>query len=149
LAVLYRLTNNLELAEKTYRYTITIDPKNLTALTNLAILLRNQHNDVEAEGIENMLFNYRKKNPYYYAVLADEAFYKQDFSKSVKLYKRAIRLNNKIHELYYGMAKAYYQMNRLSDAKRAMKKALSLNMNKSTEYQYIAKLNFLKAEVTN
>ncbi|MBL4941493.1 MAG: tetratricopeptide repeat protein [Colwellia sp.] len=149
LAILYRLTNHIDIAEKTYRYAIQINPNNLTALTNLAILLRSQKNDLEAEKIESRLLLKRKTNPYYYAVLADEAYYKYDYLQALKYYKKAIKLNKKIHELYFGMAKVYYQMNRLPEAKRAIKRALILNKTKSTEYQYIAKLNFLKAETTN
>ncbi len=149
LAVLYRLTEHLKLAEETYRYAIKVNHNNLTALTNLAILLRNQQDNVEADAIEKVLLAKRRKNPYYYAVLADEAYYKYDYQQALNHYKKAIKLNNKIHELYFGLAKVYFQMNRLPEAQRAMKKALTLNKNRSTEHQYIAKLNFLKAELTN
>jgi len=149
LAVLYRLTDNLIMAEKAYRYAIAISPRNLTALTNLALLLRSQEKNLEADEIERRLLLKRIKNPYYHAVLADEAYYKHDYQQALKHYKKAIKLNKKIHELYFGIAKVYYQMNRLPEAEKAMKKALSLNKTKSTEHQYIAKLNFLKAERTN
>jgi tetratricopeptide (TPR) repeat protein len=149
LAVLYRLTGNLTLAEKVYRYAIQISPQNLTALTNLAILLRSQQNHLEADEIESQLLIKRRKNPYYHAVLGDEAYYKHDYQQALQHYKKAIKLNSKIHELYFGVAKVYYQMNRLSEAKKAMQKALRLNRSKSTEHQYLAKLNFLKAEITN
>lgn len=149
LAVLYRLTNNLEIAEKVYRYAIDVNPDNLTALTNLALLLRSQEYYVEANEIEKKLLHKRIKNPYYHAVLADEAYYKQDYKQALAHYKKAIKLNAKIHELYIGMAKVYYQMNKLPEAERAVKKALSLNKAQTIEHQYIAKLNFLKAERTN
>jgi len=149
LAVLYRLTENLSAAEEVYRYAILVDSSNLTALTNLAILLRAQQNHLEADDIESKLLVKRRKNPYYHAVLGDEAYYKHDYPQALRHYKKAIRLNRKIHELYFGIAKVYYQMNRLPDAKKAMKRALSLSKAESTEHQYIAKLNFLKAEFTN
>lgn len=149
LAVLYRLTNNTSLAEKSYRYAIQLNANNLTALTNLAILLRSQDQKKEADEINSYLLAKRRKNPYYHAVLADEAYFNHDYRQALQHYKRAIRLNNKIHELYFGMAKVYYQMSRLSDARVAMRKALSLNRSRTTEHQYIAKLNFLKAEMTN
>jgi len=149
LAVLYRLTDHLKLAENAYRYSIQVNPSNLTALTNLAILLRSQQNNVEAESIERKLILKRRKNPYYHAVLADEAYYKHDYQQALVHYKKALRLNNKIHELYFGVAKVYYQMNKLPEAQKAMKKALLLNKAKSTEHQYIAKLNLLRAEIPN
>ena len=149
LAVLYRLTNKLNEAEKTYRYAIAISPDNLTALTNLAMLLRSQQHSKEADYIESMLLHKRINNPYYHAVLADEAYYKHNYKQALKHYKKAIKLNRNIHELYFGIAKVYYQMNRLPEAESAMEKALSLNKIKSIDFQYIAKLNFLRAERTN
>lgn len=149
LAVLYRLTDQINKAENAYRYAIQINPNNLTALTNLAILLRSQNHIQEAEKIEGELFNKRANNPYYHAVLADEAYYNHDYQEALKHYKKALRLNKKLHELHFGIAKVYYQMNRLDEAERAMRYALKFNKANTTEKQYIAKLNFLKAERTN
>lgn len=149
LAVLYRLTNHVNISEKSYRYAIQLNPNNLTALTNLALLLRNQQHNVEASLIERKLLIKRIQNPYYHAVLADESYYNHDYLQALKHYKKAIKLNNNIHEVYFGMAKAYYQMNRLNQAKKALLRALKLNRAEAIEHQYIAKLNLLKAEITN
>jgi tetratricopeptide (TPR) repeat protein len=91
----------------------------------------------------------RNNNPYYHAVLADEAYYNQNYQQAVIHYKKAIKLNHKIHELYFGLAKVYYQMNRIPAAKKAIKKALLFNKVKFTERLYSAKLNFLNAEQLN
>ena len=149
LAVLYRLTDNTALAEKLYRYAVQIDSKNLTAMTNLAILLRNKGDDEEASLIESKLLRKRIKNPYYHAVLADEALHSHDYQKALSHYRKAIKLNKRVHEFHFGLAKVYYQMNKLEQAENALKKALVLNKTKSIEHQYVAKLNFLKAEITN
>jgi len=149
LAVLYRLTGNDKEAENTYRYALKANPKNLTALTNLAILLRSQNRLAEANVIDNKLLNKRKMNPYYHALLADEAYYKNDYSQAIKHFKDATALNSKIHEFYFGMAKTYYQMNRFSKAERSLKKAMVLSKVPSTEQLYAAKLNVLKAYIAN
>lgn len=149
LAVLYKLTDNVQIAEATYRHAIAIEQNNYTALSNLAILLRKNEATAEADSIEHKLKTKRNRNPYYHAVLADEAYYKHNYQQAVTHYRNAIKLNNKIHELYFGLAKVYYQMNRLTAAKKAMKMALKLNKAKFTERQYIAKLNFLNAVQLN
>ncbi|MBL4765101.1 MAG: tetratricopeptide repeat protein [Colwellia sp.] len=146
LAVLYKLTHNEKIAETTYRHAIRLDKSNYTALANLAILLRKKQAITEAEAIEHKLQAKRKKNPYYHAVLADEAYYQRNYPQALMHYKKAIKLNNNRHEFYFGLAKVYYQMNRLQAAKKAIKMALRLNKVKFTESQYIAKLNFLNAE---
>jgi len=149
LAVLYKLTHHDQIAESTYRHAILLKQDNYTALANLAILLRKKEAIEEAEKIEHKLQTKRNKNPYYHAVLADEAYYKHNYPQALLHYKKAIKLNNKIHELYFGLAKVYYQLNKISAAKKAIKMALRLNKVKLTESQYIAKLNFLNADQLN
>lgn len=149
LAVLYKLTHHDQIAESTYRHAILLEKDNYTALANLAILLRKQQEIAEAEAIEHRLQTKRNKNPYYHAVLADEAYYKHNYSQALLHYKKAIKLNNKIHEMYFGLAKVYYQMNKMTAAKKAMKMALRLNKVRLTESLYIAKLNFLNSDQLN
>lgn len=146
LAVLYKLTNHNQIAEKTYRHAIALEKNNYTALANLAILLRKNHDTNEADKIENKLKAKRDRNPYYHAVLADEAYYNNNYKQAVVHYKKAIKLNRKIHELHFGLAKVYYKMNKISAAQKAMTMAIRFNKVKFTDNQYIAKLNFLKAE---
>ncbi|MDX2367850.1 MAG: hypothetical protein QNK36_05525 [Colwellia sp.] len=146
LAVLYKLTSNDKMAEVTYRHAIALKQNNYTALSNLAILLRKNQAIEEADTIEQTLQAKRNKNPYYHAVLADNAYYNHNYHQAVIHYKKAIKINNKIHEFYFGLAKVYYQINRIPAAKKAIKMALRLNKDKLTERQYIAKFNFLNAE---
>ena len=146
LAVLYKITNNDHIAEATYRHAEALEQDNYTAQANLAILLRKNLAIAEAETIEHKLKAKRSKNPYYHALLADEAYYNQDYYQAVNHYKKAIKLNYKIHELHFGLAKVYYQMNRIPAAKKSIKTALRLNKAKFTESQYSAKLKFLNAE---
>jgi len=49
------------------------------------------------------------------------------------------------YEFYYQLAKVYYRLHAVNKAKKAMRKAIALNRIPSTERQYVAKLNFLKA----
>jgi len=149
LAVLYKLTDNIQLAEQTYRHAVSLNGNNLTALGNLSILLRSQHKLVEAKEIESKLNKKRSQNPYYHAVLADEAFYQKNYEQAVIHYKRALKLDNSIHEIYFGLAKVYYRMNRTSLAKKMMRKAIKFNNINSTNNLYIAKLNFLNSEQVN
>ena len=144
LGVLYRFTEHYAEADKVYRHTLSLQSDNLTALTNLALLLKDQGQLIEVQKIEDYLHGIRKSNPYYYALLADEAFYRKDYSEAEEHYRKAIKLDENRHEFHFGLAKVYYMQNRLSAAKRSMKQAIKLNRVKSTNRQYIAKLSFLK-----
>ncbi len=149
LAVLYKLTNNTLIANKAYRHAIHLNSNNLTALANLVILLRSQNQLEEAKEIENKLHFKRSKKPYYQALLADEAYYRKNYALAIAHYKKALKLDDSVHKFYFGLAKTYYQIGYLNSAKKMIRKTIKFNKVKSTEHQYIAKLNFLNAEQVN
>ncbi|MBL4908643.1 MAG: tetratricopeptide repeat protein [Alteromonadaceae bacterium] len=144
LGLLYRLSNYKNLAEQTYLHALNLDAENNTVLSNYAYLLKMNGNFTQYENITRKLENKRKHNPYYQALLADEANYQGDYKAAIQYYKKAIKLNSNIHEFYFELAKIYYRLNALNKAKKAMRKAIALNHIPRTERQYVAKLNFLK-----
>lgn len=146
LAVLYKLTGHQAIAENTYRHAIDLSSDNLTALANLAILLRDNQQIEEAKSIERSLIAKRNKNPYYHAVLADEAYHRDDYHTAIKHYKKALKLNDSVHEAYFGLAKVYYKLDNIPATKKMLNKAIRANKTRSIDYQYIAKLNFLNAK---
>lgn len=144
LGVLYKLAGYEESAELVYIRAINLQSDNLNSLANLAMLYNKQARQQEAKPIEDYLYKLRSGNPYYYALLANEALYSEDYQSAVKHYKKAISLDDQQHEFYFGLAKAYYQQDRLALSKVAMKRAASLTQVKHTETLYLAKLNFLR-----
>lgn len=146
LGILYRLSGQLKLAEQSYLTAIEYDSKNLTAYRNMAKVLKIFGEDEKVAEIEDMLHKERFKNPYYHALLADEAFYRGEHKEAITLYKKALRLDGTGHEFYYGLAKAYFAINETERAKKALKKAISYNRFPSTENQYTAKLHFLNKQ---
>jgi len=145
LALLYRLTNHISFAEQTYKYALSLDKNNFTVLSNYSILLK-INGDIEAYNkIQRKIENKRQNNPYYYAMLGDEAAFKNDLQKAVTYYKKAIYLNKNIHEFYFGLAKVYYRLKAINNAENAIKKAIRLNKSTHIDKQYIAKLNLFKS----
>jgi len=148
LGILYKLSGHYDMAESAYSHAINLNRDNLTSLGNLALLLNKQERYSEAKPIEEFIHKARVKNPYYHALLGNEAFFKQSYDQSIKHYKKAIQLDDEQHEFYFGLAKAYYKQDKLALSKHAMKKAVALTKTKDTQKQYIAKLNFLKYHET-
>ncbi len=142
LGVLYRFTDHNEMAEKVYRYTIDIDNKNLTTHSNLALLLRINKQDKKAIKIEKYILKQRVSNPFYHALLGDNAFRQKAYKESIHHYKKAIRLNSKRHEFYFGLAKSYFKLNDVTLAKKAIKKAIRFD---NVNQQYVAKLNLYQS----
>jgi len=144
LAVLYRFTEHFDVSIDAYRHAIAIDGENLTALSNFAVLLNRIGEESMASEISNRIYEKRKKNPYFYALLADEALHKGNILEAISYYKKAIRLDQQEHEFYFGLARAYYLNNNNKSAEFALRKAISLNKVKSIDDRYIAKLANLK-----
>ena len=148
LGVLYKLSGHYDMAESAYSHAISLKHNNLTSLGNLALLLNKQGRANEAKPIEAFIHKARVKNPYYHALLGNEAFFNQSYQQAIQHYKKAIQLDDEQHEFYFGLAKAYYMQDKLTLSKRAMKKAVALTKTKDTQRQYVAKLNFLKYQET-
>jgi tetratricopeptide (TPR) repeat protein len=146
LGILYRMNGHLETAKKSYRHAIDINPDNYTAMSNLSLLLDGKVNRKELTNIRLILKSQREKNPYYYALLADEAFYLKNYKQSLNYYRKAIKINRHVHEFYFGLAKVYYAMDENKKAQKAIAKAITYNRINSIDVTYIAKLNFLKLQ---
>jgi len=146
LGVLYKLTGHTENAEFAYIRAISLQHDNLNSLGNLAYLLNNQNRASEALPIEEYIQKLRIKNPYYHALLGDEALFNQSYQQALLHYKKAIQLDDNPHEFYFGLAKAYYKQGELTLSKRAMKKAVGHSKFKKIKSQYVAKLNFLNGQ---
>lgn len=146
LGILYKLSGHYPMAEKAYNYAISLDPDNLTSLGNLALLLSQQGRANQALLIEEYITKARANNPYYHALLGNEAFLKQSYQQALEHYKKAIDLDDEQHEFYFAIAKIYYQQGQLLLAKKSMLTAVKLVNFQDIKKQYIAKLNFLKGQ---
>jgi len=146
LGVLYRTVKQDNYALNNYNYAIALDNKNYNSMSNMTIILKEQGNFEEVKRIEKLLHKKRHENPYYHALLADEAFFRGDNIQALSHYRRAIMLAHNIHEFYFGMAKVYYTMNDHKQAEKSLKKAISYNKNRSIDNRYIAKMNIIKRE---
>lgn len=143
LGILYKLKGLHELAMSTYKYALNLSPNDYTALENLSLLFSKMGNIDEYTKISKILHNKRNENPYYHALLSDEAQFKGDNNSAISHLKKAININASFHEFYYTLSTLYYKTDQIYLAQSAIKKALKLNKNFSTEVKYNRKLNFL------
>ncbi|MGJ8693170.1 MAG: tetratricopeptide repeat protein [Thalassotalea sp.] len=145
LGILYRLIEENTLAIQTYEYAISLNNKNYTAATNLAILFKKLGRLADADNIQQQLHALRLKNPYYHTLLGENAFYRGAYIDALASYKQAIRLDSKQHEFYFGISKVYYELGENFEAQKALKKAIRYNKYDAVAEQYVAKLNYLRA----
>lgn len=144
LGILYRFSGFEQQAIKTYQHAINLNQKNLTAMSNLSMLLHGNGEYEQAKKLDTIIMRQRANNPYYYALLADEKFYIGAYGEAIHHYRKAIKLNKNIHEFYFGLAKVYYMLDEVEKAQRYLKKAIAKNKVTHFDKQYIAKLNILQ-----
>lgn len=139
LAVLYRQNSLLNEAKKTYEHAINLDMENYAAISNLAILLRKTGDIVKADELSKRLHDIRFKNPFYHKALGDNALYREQYVTAKKHYLQAIELDDRKHDFYYCLAKAYIGLGEHKKAKKLLKKAIKLNDYPDIDDIYIAK----------
>ena len=143
LGVLYRQNDLPVYAQRSYQNAIDINSNNLTVLDNLAILHDTTGETEKALALRDYVHQKRLSNPYYHALLANEAYYNGEHLVAIKHYKKAIRLDNKQHEFYFGIAKAYAELGDVEQVKRSLKRARMNAKFDDDEQRYNAKIEFL------
>lgn len=123
LGVLYRLTGNTSLAEKTYKMALQINPNNLQLQENLAILYESTGRIVEHQQLMAEVEQKRASNPYYHFNLGQEANEQGKHKLAIKHFFNAVSLDDEQHEFYYGIAKSYAAIGDISSTKRFLRKA--------------------------
>ena len=118
LGLVYRQAGDLELAQKAYLSAIAIDQGYLTAWENLATLYTRTERNQEADAIYKRLERERRSNPYYYMMLAEEAFDSARYKESIAHFKHAISLDDDPHQFYFGLAKAHFKLADYDTTKR-------------------------------
>lgn len=145
LGVLYRIHGNLELAEQAYEFASLVEPNNLTAQGNLAIVYDLTKRETRANEIRRIIEAKRSDNPYYAIAKGNEAYLQGEYSLAVKLYKDAVKLDNQLHESYFGLAKSYYMLGQLERAENALTKAKHSAFFESDRVRYSSKLEMLSS----
>ncbi|NVK23564.1 MAG: hypothetical protein HWE10_01425 [Gammaproteobacteria bacterium] len=143
LASLYRQTGFLAEAEQIYMYSMHLEPHNLNLKENLALLYKKSGRTELAKKLQKEVSDKRIKNPYYHAMLAEEALYHGKFSASLNHYKKAIALNNKEHRFYFGLARTYLNLGRYDNVQKSLQKAKRLADAIQDKRRYQSKISAL------
>jgi len=121
LGLLYRQAGHSELAMKAYLRAIELDDDYNTAWENLAVLYQQMGNIKAASEINSRLSSKRDANPFYHQMLAEIDREEGRFEKSILHYEKAIRLNNKQHQFYFGLASVYFEKGEFEKSERFLR----------------------------
>jgi tetratricopeptide (TPR) repeat protein len=143
LGILYRVSEYYPEAEKAYQYALVIHPNSLTALENLAYLYTFTDRNIEAANILAKVETYRNSNPYYHVLLGEQDMEQKNWEQALAHFRRALALDRGKHEVYFGLARASFEIGELRQSERYLKQAKNTSINKRDEDRYRTKLEFL------
>lgn len=141
--ILYRLAGYFPQAEKAYQHALIINPNSLTGLENLAYLYRFTGRNAEADEILANVEGQRDNNPYYHVNLGEQEMEQEHWDQALEHFRKALALDRSKHEVYFGLARVYFQIGELQQSERYLKLAKNKARSKQDEDRYQTKLEFL------
>lgn len=148
IGVLYRAANNLASAEEAYNHAVALS-QNYTAYGNLALLYRLTNRIADAEKIELKITEKRVNNAFYHIMLGNEALDNNELEIALKAYRDAKQIDPKLHLIYFGLAKVYFQQGKFDSAKHNLELARKLADFSFEKERYDGKLRWLDAMAKN
>ncbi|MDR3684007.1 MAG: hypothetical protein P4L11_09790, partial [Geothrix sp.] len=132
-------------AEKSFLKAIQVDPRDGAPYGNLESLLREGGREAEAQAYRDRGLEVRKKDPFFNAFLAEEAFQDCRWEEAEKRIKQAIRLLPIESDFYLIQARISLALGQRKDAIRALEKARKWAM-PEMKARYDTKLALLKGD---
>ncbi|WP_299801778.1 hypothetical protein [uncultured Shewanella sp.] len=145
LAVLYRYKGLDQQAEALYKYVLSVEPEEMNALNNYAIMLSAQERLGEWADVHKVMELARIRNPYYYYGMAQQAYFDKEYQDALTWYKRAIAKADYRHEFYFGLSRTYWVTGDERRAEQSLKKALKLTTDEHNKRRYQAKLHAMRS----
>jgi Flp pilus assembly protein TadD len=145
LGILYRLNDYFPQAESAYRHALVLNSDSLTALENLAYLYTVTGRNAEAEEILANVESKRNSNPYYHVNLGEQEMEQEHWDQALAHFRKALSLDRGKHEVYFGLARVYFEIGEMQQSERYLKQAKNKAKNKQDEEKYQSKLEFLSS----
>ncbi|MCG9729786.1 hypothetical protein L1D44_07980 [Shewanella sp. Isolate13] len=145
LAVLYRYKGLDSQAEALYQYILRVEPEDMNALNNYAIMLSAQDRLEEWADVHKVMELARIRNPYYYYGMAQQAYFDREYQDALIWYKRAIAKADYRHEFYFGLSRTYWVTGDERRAEQSLKKALKLTTDEHNKRRYQSKLQAMRS----
>lgn len=149
LGILSRLNDHYELAEASYKQALAINSENLTAWENLAYLYELDNKPLLADEINARVESQRRDNPYHHFIMGEQEFEEHNWQAALQHYRDALRLDKSKHEIYFGLAKTYFELGDFIRSAMYMKKAKRFSRNNQDQQKYQGKLDFLSSSAAN
>jgi Flp pilus assembly protein TadD len=138
LGVVLGRNGQFDAARSAYEAALTLEPDNLSALSNLAGLAAHLGDSARREDLESRIERYRARNPYYQYWLGERELQRGAPHDALRAFRAALRLLPQEADFHFAMARTWRELGRESEAARSFAKALERAANESTRQRYIA-----------
>ena len=124
LATMYQRDGALDKAISAYESASKVDPKNVSALINLAQLYAVKKNPLKAVEMAKAAYKLAPDNQQIALILGRLAFETGDYKLSLNLLQEAVRNQSRNPDVLFDFARAAYAMGQVADAEAAARNAL-------------------------
>ncbi|AWF79366.1 hypothetical protein BTJ40_00140 [Microbulbifer sp. A4B17] len=142
MGAIYRSAGFEKQAISAYAIALRFDRKNLVTLSNLEKVLRAQGDFQMADTLSEKLYDYRKKDPYYWYGQALKAYRDELYELAANRVKDAISIKKEDHRFHFLLGMARLKSG-TKGYKRSFQKALALSVGGKDQAQYRKKLKSL------
>ncbi len=128
----------LQEAVQSYRQALALDPRNLSALNNLAGLVELQGDREEASMLRARVERYRQNNPYFIYAQGEYYLRKGEFSLALAAFRTATRRAPDEAEFHLALARAYRALGQTENATQSFNAALKRAASDGVRQRYRA-----------
>jgi Tfp pilus assembly protein PilF len=144
MAVIYRRHGDSVAAESALRGVLARESGNLQALSNLALVLGDQHRVDEAKAVQVRLAELQPYPPFRFFDLGVEAMGRGEYAKARDLFQKEISRAAYYHEFYFWLALADYALGDMKEASKNLSLAAENSLTRKDHDRYAAKLSWIE-----
>jgi Flp pilus assembly protein TadD len=146
LGTLYSRNGHPLYAEAAYLHALTVDGKDLVAMSNLVRFYERQGDPDRAAMYRKEVVDHRRENPYYRYQRARDAYEAGEYATAISHLKYAIRKIKNEDEFYFLLGLSYLQEGNERAARRWLARAEKVAATDALKRRYSSKLDMLQSE---
>jgi Flp pilus assembly protein TadD len=143
LGILYLREGHPDDAEAAFLQALSVKPKDLVAMSNLANFYENHGQPEKAKIYHNRVVQHRQKNPYYRYYLARELFLSGNYDEAIKHLRYAIRKRPQEDQFFFLLGLSYLQKGDKKAARTWLDRAEEAAATDALKQNYSNKIDML------
>jgi Tfp pilus assembly protein PilF len=143
LGVIYRRGGHALQAETVLRAVLAREPNNISALTNLMVVLQAAQHNEEVTAITKRLQQLMPYAPYHFFTIGQTAMRERNFLRAREMFAKEVNRQPYNHEFHFWLALAHLALDEREKAQRHLTVALDTSTTRAEQGLYAAKLHRL------